>query len=258
MTANASPANTSPARLPTVPAPASIGTVLGLDRAHWQGTLPVDLLEASHLAFVAIKATHGATGTDAAYQTNWRSAEHCLWRAPYFWLTATAPPSEQVDRFATLVQGLGYTNDDLPPEIDAEDPAFLDLGPHTTLAMLEAAILAVKERFRRVPVVYTGTWWWDRYVGGLDSAIVAECYLHFAQYPRLWKGAPTDYVAAVRALPPHGRLPVPWAQRSIEPLYWQFDGDGGLKLPNGVDADFDLLHRKWTLDDLVEASKILR
>ena len=36
------------------------------------------------------------------------------------------------------------------------------------------------------------------------------------------------------------KLPMPWQRAKVPYFLWQFDGNGGCTLPNGVDADFNV------------------
>lgn len=82
------------------------------------------------------------------------------------------------------------------------------------------------------PVIYTYDWWWAcirdgapsyGFPQGADVSWAAKYALWMAWYVKGW---PKDGDAP--------KIPAPWS----EWLFWQFDGDGGLKLPNGIDADF--------------------
>jgi lysozyme len=74
------------------------------------------------------------------------------------------------------------------------------------------------------PIIYTYPHWWAAISKGTDVSWAADYPLWIASYPG--NGWP-----AVSAKP---YLPKPWTDW----LFWQFDGNGGLKFPNGVDADF--------------------
>lgn len=253
MTAN------TPSTLPS-PAPEPFGSIIGIDAAVFQGALPVDALIEKSVSYFIQKAVHGASvKPDSAFEANWALLEEKrvpgqVYRTFYGWLTPFSKPEDQIKRWCEEVIPRGYDNQDLPPMIDFEDKGFASMGPTVALHWIERAISAVKEEFGRIPWVYTGSWFWQTYVGNFDSELVASCPLAYAQYPRVWKGQPQDYVNAIRSLPPHARVPFPWSSRGIEPCDWQFDGSKGLYLPNGVDADFNLLRQGLTLSQLVTDS----
>lgn len=238
--------------------PAPFGHAFGFDLAHFQGqTPPFGAMIDAGASFFYVKATHGLSNqADSAFLPDWRALAMCrgqaVKRGPYMWLTPGPSPESQVDRMFAIVDSAGYDDDDLPPAIDFEDEGF---QAPTSVAWLERAIAQVRARFHRTPLVYTGLWFWREHCGYIDSPLAAECPLWFAQYPRVWKGQPTDYVEAIRALGPHTTLPKPWASRNIDCSLWQFDGDGGLRMPNGVDVDTDVLREDVTLDALISGSR---
>lgn len=75
------------------------------------------------------------------------------------------------------------------------------------------------------PVIYTYPWWWAEVSKGGDVSWAANYPLWIASYPKE-VGWPKEGDKPV--------IPKPWSDY----LFWQFDGNGGLKLPNGVDCDF--------------------
>lgn len=246
----------------TLPSPAQppFGSIVGVDAAVWQGALPVDACIEKGISYFICKAVHGASiKPNPAFEANWELLEEKrvpgqVVRGFYGWLTPFSKPEDQIRRWCEEVLVRGYDNFDLPPMIDFEDKGFASSGPTVALHWIERAIASVREEFGRNPWIYTGSWFWQTYLANLDSELCASCPLAYAQYPRVWKGQPQDYVNAIRKLPPHARVPRPWADRSIEPHDWQFDGDRGLYLPNGRDADFNLLRQDLTLGQVVEDS----
>ncbi len=72
------------------------------------------------------------------------------------------------------------------------------------------------------PIIYTYPYWW---------AAVSKADVSWAARVRLW------LAAYVKGWPKPGdspKVPKPWTSW----LFWQWDGNGGERLPNGVDADF--------------------
>lgn len=83
------------------------------------------------------------------------------------------------------------------------------------------------------PIIYTYLDWWDHLAAGADVSWAAEYELWQAWYVKQWPGE--------LASP---RIRKPWTRW----LFWQWDGDGGEKLPDGRDADFCVFN--GTLEEL--------
>jgi GH25 family lysozyme M1 (1,4-beta-N-acetylmuramidase) len=230
-------------------------SAFGTDLARFQGQkVPFDDLVDKGCRFFYTKATHGELVVDPTFWTHWADLAELLARrvqrlrrAPYMWLD----PGDavlQVEALARVLDRVQWDpSADWQPAIDFEDPRFT---PDMARRSIEMAVSRGITLFGKV-TIYTGRWFWRENVGDSDSELCASCALWFAQYPKPWKGLPTDYVDAVRALPPPAERPLPWQIRNIDPIVYQFDGNGGLKLPNGVDADFDCLRDDCDLETLV-------
>ncbi len=138
-------------------------------------------------------------------------------------------------------------DEDLPLAVDFEEPSTKFRG-NELLDRLRRCLARVRELTGRPVLLYTGAWYWAGYAGNLDAPdIVERCPLWHAQYPRL---EVRDRKACGLQPPnlPAPTLPRPWASRGVREAIWQFDGDGGYVLPNGVDADFNQF--RGTIEDL--------
>lgn len=107
-----------------------------------------------------------------------------------------------------------------------------------------AALADMRERLGYEPVVYTYPHFMKRIAEGVTADELAE----LAQYP-LWIAGGKFYEAGnAGAFPIEGDkppIPKPWGDHKI----WQFDGNGGLRLPgSGADADFNAFN--GTLEEL--------
>lgn len=216
-----------------------MSTVIGIDSAHWQGVLPVHTLEAAGIRFAIVKAVHGLSlNPDVQFVRSFRALlTTSVHRGGYLWFT-DADPLEQADNFVRVMEAAGYDDRDLPLAVDFEEPSTRHRG-HVLLDRLRLCLARVHELTGRAPLLYTGKWYWDQYVS-LDAPDLVETYpLWHAQYPR---AEVRDRRVCGLDPPAIGKpaLPRPWASRGVAEALWQFDGDGGCVLPNGVDADFNM------------------
>lgn len=198
-----------------------------LDVAHWQGTR-IDWAACRDLGVEAViaKAWHGAgaLSTDDVQLEGARSTGIVCGR--YAWLL-----EDGIDKQVAAWTAEPTRDDDLPLMIDFEEPA-ISLRGRPLVALLERAVGLVADKTGRLPIVYTGEWYWHAFAQDVDSPIVAECALAFAAYPRK-SASGTRYreglAEVCNGIAP--RIPVPWRTRGLTPAIWQFDGDGGLVLP---------------------------
>jgi hypothetical protein len=208
-----------------------------LDVSHWQG-IDIDFATCRDLGVegVIAKTWHGRS-TVMSGQVQIDSARH--YGVPTLGRYAWMLPDNDLD----LQIGAWYLAreaDELPLMIDFEEASTKLRGP-ALITRLEYVIAKVSDRIGCRPLLYTGQWYWAGYCGGLDSQLAAECPLVLAAYPRLGVTGLRyhDAVnAACEGTPP--AVPRPWAERGIAPLGWQFDGDGGLYLPKGIDTDVNV------------------
>jgi GH25 family lysozyme M1 (1,4-beta-N-acetylmuramidase) len=85
----------------------------------------------------------------------------------------------------------------------------------------------------KFPVIYTYRDWWDHVAAAADVSWAGAYALWMAWYVKAWP-KPGDSPSIRK----------PWTDW----LFWQWDGDGGEKLPNGCDADFCVFN--GTLEEL--------
>lgn len=125
-------------------------------------------------------------------------------------------------------------DDDFGFAIDVEDAE--SLSGNAVLDPLITMVCKIVEIAGRRPWIYSADWFWSGKMGNLDAPLLAQCPLWVAQYPSTQPDRRSfrDAASALRGAP---RVPRPWASRGIRETCWQFDGDGGLRLPNGVDVD---------------------
>lgn len=221
--------------------------VRGLDASSVQGLLPFSQIKSKgyDLRFAILKAQEGNEHFDPAFEKNAKAA-FAAGVQPFAYCFAyplpTAPgsdkgrdPKEQAKLFVDRV--CRY------PEF-AKRPIFLDyewpppsewVKWGTSARQINAWCRENAAEVHRLtgvtPVLYTYNWWWAEVSKGADDkgAWAAAYPLWMASYNTQGKWP----------LPSQNPvIPRPW----VDWLFWQFDGDGGLKLPDGRDADFCLFN----------------
>jgi GH25 family lysozyme M1 (1,4-beta-N-acetylmuramidase) len=216
--------------------------VLGIDIAWPQGPkVDFDSIAKTDIMYIVSKAAHGLKGIDPTFKRNYEETKRISRvRGRYCWYVPEQDPEKQADRFVE-VGGELDPDTDLPISIDFEEKT--QIPPKENLARVLSCVKRVRKLTKRKPILYTGKWYWYQYTGddkGLNAdskEMVANAYLWHAEYPRKSQSG-TQYNEALASLgkPSPAR---PWASRGTSPLFWQFDGDGGLRLPQGTDSDFN-------------------
>lgn len=225
--------------------------IRGVDVSAFQGVVPWGMLAHLGFRFGLLRCSIGNENReDVKFDANVKAAREAgVAAGPYHFaypLPHLDPRAQAQHAFKLADAGghaLGQQVGDMRPALDLEWPPpektgqtagqewkkwgcsarqILDWG----LAYLEEAELLWGVK----PLVYTYPYFWRclSAAGGLDG---------YAPYP-LWMA---DYRASGRVPKPTERptVPKPWGPDSV--VMWQHDGDGGLRLPNGADADFNVL-----------------
>lgn len=199
------------------PASAQTWGVTGIDIASWQHPTgqPIDwgaVRRAGH-AFAFIKATEGASSPGGGRYTNpwfaqdWVGAGAAgLYRGAYHYAQPTANPADAIGDARHFVRVTGTMNGalDLPPVFDLEEHN--GLAPAQVAAWSSAWLGEVQRLTGRQPMIYTGPWFWDRYV---NSAAFGGYPLWIASY-----GVSADTVAR--------QIPRGWSSWTI----WQWTSSG--------------------------------
>ena len=207
------PAGLSPTAEAQTATPAS--TITGIDVASWQhpGGAAINwgsVRSAGHL-FAFIKATEGPSAPGGGFYTNpWFSSDWVgagaagLLRGAYHYAQPKADPATAIADARHFIGATGVMNGaaDLPPVLDLEE--------HNGLSREQVTVWArtwldeVQRLTGRQPIIYTGPWFWNTYVG--SSA--------FTNY-RLW-------IASYTTAAGPGPLPGSWPTWTI----WQWTSQG--------------------------------
>lgn len=216
-------------------------SILGPDISRYQGpNVDFESFKSANLRFVIVKATHGEHGVDACYDDSIVRAQKAGIEAigAYHWLTPDGDPAIQARSLYAKTVNRNLT---LWPTVDFEDKGFKQLGKKAATKHCEDFVVTLQALTGGPVTVYTGKWFCDE--AAEDSQILADCPLHHAQYPSTKRSGntPLDYAAAIAALPADGpSIASIWASRGKGATLWQFDGDGGLALPQKTDSDFNI------------------
>lgn len=219
--------------------------VLGIDLSRWQSAKPFPwaALKIAGVHFSIHKATHGASGVDPAFIGGFKGARSAaILRGAYHWFLPQQDPVKQAEHYVSTVRKAGFDDLDLVA-IDFEDPNMVIVGKDLADRLM-ILVEAVEQALDKPAVIYTGNWFWKQYMLDLDDERAASRLLWHSQYPRfgldnqMSKAAYESAMALARDY--RTTVALPWRKRGIQEAFFQFDGDRGLLLPNGVDADFNI------------------
>jgi GH25 family lysozyme M1 (1,4-beta-N-acetylmuramidase) len=218
----------------------------GLDASSVQGAIPYSRLDRD-LAFIILKAQQGNDGFDSDFERNMKGAlaagfepfAYC-----YVYPLAHIDPKAQAKLFVDRVyrypqlKGRPLFIDCEWPEVVAQPPRILKgwrewkCNPAQISAYLRELFAEVERLSGVTPILYTYDYWWAAIRDGAPAyGFPTGADVSWAAHYPLWMAW---YVKGWPKLGDAPRIPRPWSSW----LFWQFDGNGGLRLPNGVDADF--------------------
>lgn len=209
--------------------------IKGLDCSSVQGALPWDKLD--DIRFVIAKCTQGNDGKDPWCERTVKEARargKAAFRYYFVYPLAHIDPKVQAQTF------FKDSNGDGPPFLDLEWPAPQDWGkwkcsPQQISDWYAALLEEVEAEWGCPAFSYLYPWW-------------NECLEHGAPAYGFPTGADTSGWARGRQmwLPKYlNKWPSgDWTAPGLDPFdsapFVQVDGDGGLKLPDGRDCDFDI------------------
>ena len=199
-------------------------TVLGIDIASYQHPNG-DSIDWAQVAaarrFVVVKATEGTGYTNGYYADDVAQARaHGMYAGAYHWLHYTTSGTAQADYFINAIGG-SVPAGDLPPMIDVEET-----GDSSTVAQRVTHLRDFADRVEqvtgRVPMIYSGSWYWSSssYMGDPQE---------FNDHPFCWAA----YVSPCPSVPDY-----------LPPLtMWQYLGGTGSTpgIPNAA-CDQDMFY----------------
>jgi hypothetical protein len=209
---------------------------LGIDVSPWQGkgeTIDWSALDGLGVRWMISKWFHAGkrVETTDGHVDGARNVGMLVGR--YVWWMPSLSDTMQVDAWCSAWDALPV-EDDLPLTIDVEEPNTPVKGQALADRLLDL-LAGVHHRTGRVPIVYTGDWYWRAWLADIADMRFAEYWNWHAAYPRK-TATGTDYAGALREVcgGTAPRLAAPWREAGKDPFAWQFDGDGGLYLPKTV------------------------
>lgn len=218
--------------------------ILGIDTSRWQWGKPIPWVDLKQMgvAFSIEKATHGLS-QDAFFKRGFQEARSLsLLRGAYHWFVPTIDAVRQAENFVHTVVDAGFDELDLVA-IDFEEPC--DLRGAPLVDALMRCVDVVEEALDKPAVIYTGNWYYSQYALDVDDERLATRRMWHSQYPKIsYRSDPKSLQAYEEAknfaVSFRTTVASPWRSRGIAETFFQFDGDRGLLLPNGVDADFNI------------------
>ncbi len=219
--------------------------ISGFDASSVQGTLDPITLIAAGFKFAILKCQQGNDGKDPLFEKNRKAlseagiivgAYHFVYPLPHL------DPVAQAEKFFAA-SDCGTNVGELPVCVDFEWPAPEEWAKWGCTAVqigkwFKTFLEKMTELFGHRPIVYTYPWFITALLqGSADLSYLIDYLLWMADYSQAGKQI-TEGMSPL--------IPTPWKGRQW--LFWQHDGNGGKKLPNGVDADFNVFN--GTLEDL--------
>lgn len=237
----------------------SITRTLGVDLSAFQGELSPAIWDALYQRGVRFAFVRCQVGTSASRDGRFASDVEGARAAgvrvgPYAVLYPTADVQAQADAFtksASLGDSelVGSNLGELPPAIDLEWPPPEHWTDHglTADAIVEKTLrfaALLEARWGCVPVLYSYPFYLQS-LGGLATDRAAHGAL--ARFP-LWIAGGRRYLNGDGSVPGDDENPPRVSPWGADWTFWQWDGDGGARLPNisglgnGTDADFNLFN----------------
>jgi lysozyme len=207
--------------------PVHEGWTLGVDTSDNQGVVDFDALKTkAGVQFAIIKATEGTGYIDPLFFQNQHRADQALEVVgSYHFFNPKFDAVGQATHYAATTEKLVK----MKPVVDFETIG--GVAPADAVLRLQVFINKTIDLWGTPPIFYSYVYFIQMLYEAAPARmadIATHCDLWVAQYANIT--APT--------------VPKPWLAAAA----WQFDGDGGLALPNGVDADFSWF--RGTLGDL--------
>ncbi|HWP27196.1 MAG TPA: GH25 family lysozyme [Xanthobacteraceae bacterium] len=220
-------------------------------------------IASNKIAFVFVKATHGARYTDPTFQYHWRAlARHKIHRGARHFLSADEDPVEQADHFVEQLEAAGkLMASDLPPVLELERDLRRDTAnrwivvaetgqrldfwqgqdPDEIVGKILKWLNRVEQKTGRVPIIYTSRgWWMERIKDEKKFALLRRYPLWIADYPESGRHA-------------HDSPKVPNTQAWT---IWQFTENGRMEEEDIIPGNVEVSVFRGTLARFRQALKV--
>ena len=161
------------------PFPSPPGIFIYLLLGQYQGDIDWPAVAASGIKFVSIKATEGASFTDAHLSANWKGAHAAgLYRTAYHFAHPSVDAVAQANHFVDAVNAVGgYPKNSSTMQfmLDLEDAD--KLAPGQVWAWVQAFMGQLQARTGRPGIIYTGYYFWKDNVGNPSSNLNAPLWV---------------------------------------------------------------------------------
>lgn len=195
--------------------------IYGVDVSQWQGAINWATLH-SKAEYAFIRAAYG-TYSDKFIAANWPAAKAAgIPRGAYLYYYPTVDAGQQA---RAVIEALGGDYGELPLVVDVEEVKNV-VKPWTNTMVLDLRwCLDVLEKFSgRKPIIYTGTWYWEPYIGKTDWATGYDLWV--AQYQKDW------------TLDAKPVLPKDWQGAGY--TFWQYSSTGSASVYGAASTYIDL------------------
>jgi len=147
-------------------------TLDGIDVSYWQGTVDWYAVANDGIDFAFVRVSDGLTYYDTEFQNNWAGTRNAgIVRGAYQYFR---PGEDAVAQAELLLSEMGPLQPgDLPPVLDVETTD--GYSSSHIVAAIHDWMDTVETEIGRMPIIYTGSWFWESSVGSSD----------FEDYP-LW------------------------------------------------------------------------
>jgi MYXO-CTERM domain-containing protein len=160
---------------------AGANLVEGIDVSHYQPNVDWAAVKAAGREFAFIKASEGTGYTDPSFAGHWANSKAAgLLRGAYHFHRVDSDPIAQADHFLSVVGALGPGDMIM---LDVEDAAHGGT-PSSITANVQACIDHIAQKAGKLPVLYTGMWYWTGHMGTPTG---------FSKYPMFIAAYPSAY-----------------------------------------------------------------
>ncbi|MCB9627464.1 MAG: glycoside hydrolase family 25 protein [Sandaracinaceae bacterium] len=152
--------------------------VRGIDVSKWQGAIDWTKVADAGIAYAFIRTSYGLTGVDPYFDANWAAARDAgVLRGTYHYFNPAYSGADQARNMLAQFDDAGDLGE-LPLVVDVEESSGAP-SPATYASRVLDFVDTIEAETGRRPMIYTGGYFWDTYVG---SAALADLPVWVAHY----------------------------------------------------------------------------